>query len=817
MRFACLQGQATPVGTGVSDQGHWRMTCVKRVSKWRGFSALRVLLALAVLMGCGAALPRPVLAAGSVISDIIVEGNRRVEAETVRSNMTLSVGSPYDPGKADESIQNLFQTGLFGDVRITRRGSSVIVTVVENPVINKVVYEGNKEVDDKTLDGEVQSHARAIFTKAKVQADVQRILDVYQKQGLFAATVEPKVIELEQNRVNLVYEISEGPSTKVKSIHFVGNHAFSDQQLKGAISTTEHDWLSWFKSTDVYDPDRLNLDRELLRQYYLKNGYADAQIVSATADLDRSGKGFFITFTVEEGDPYKFGDITATSSIAGVDATALLSKATTVQGNTFDASKVEKSAEAMTLALTEQGSPFAQVHAKPAKDSVGHTVGISYAAENGPKIYIERIDIFGNLRTADRVIRREFKVQEGDAFNKLLVTRAKERLQALGFFKTVDILSQQGTAPDRVILTVNLVENSTGEVSFGGGYSSAEGPIADISYKERNFMGNGLYLALTLSGSFTRMQVDLGFTEPRFLDSNVSAGFDVFYKDTNYLATAGYDLRHAGFDVRLGFPLSDEISLQTRYTLARDEIYNVNYTDTTRGALAPPSVLSGPAWTSALGYTLAYDARNDKKNPSKGIYLELSQDLAGLGGDVFYLRSVAEARGYYPIADKVTLVGRVIGGDVAPWGGHDIRNSDLFFKGGETIRGFATAGYGPHADGSDGSSSAIGGELFWATTAELRFPLPLVPDDLGLGGAIFADAGSLWQVNAANAALNGTTSPTNNVSYIISDSTLIRSSVGASLLWNSPLGPLRFDYAYATSKGPDDVTQQFRFGASTRF
>ena len=775
------------------------------------------MLALAVLAGCGTAMLRPALAAGAAISAIVVEGNRRVEAESVRSYLTLTVGSPYDAGKADESIQALFQTGLFGDVRITRRGSSVIVTVVENPVINKVVFEGNKEVEDKTLEGEVQSHARGIFTKAKVQADVQRILDVYQKQGLFAATVEPKIIELEQNRVNLVYEISEGPSTKVKSIHFIGNHVFSDQQLRGAISTTEHDWLSWFKSTDVYDPDRLNLDRELLRQYYLKNGYADAQIVSATADLDRSGKGFYLTFSVEEGDLYKFGAITATSSVNGVDANGLLAKATTVQGNTFDAQKVEKSAEAMTLALTEHGNPFAQVHAKVNKDNAARTIGITFNVENGPKIYVERIDVFGNLRTSDHVIRREFRIQEGDAFNKLLVTRAKERLQGLSFFKTVDIVSQQGSAPDRIILTVNLVENSTGEVSFGGGYSSAEGPIADISYKERNFMGNGQYLALTLSGSLTRFQVDLGFTEPRFLDSNVSAGFDVFYKDTNYLATAGYQLRHAGFDVRLGFPLTDEIGLTTRYTLARDEIYNVNYADTGVGALAPPSVIAGPAWTSAIGYTLAYDARNDRKNPSKGVYFEFSQDLAGLGGDVFYLRSVGEARGYYPLADKVTLVGRAIGGDIAPWGGHDIRNSDLFYKGGETIRGFATAGYGPHANGDNGSSSSIGGELFWATTAEVRFPLPLVPEDLGLGGALFADAGSLWQVNQANGALNGATSTSNGVTYNITDSAFIRSSVGASLLWNSPLGPLRFDYAYPLTKAPEDVTQLFRFGASTRF
>ncbi len=752
------------------------------------------------LVAVGTTVPgaRPAAAQGAVVSDIVVQGNRRVEAETVRSYLTLTVGAAYDAGKADESIQNLFQTGLFGDVRIERRGSTVVVSVVENPVINKVVFEGNKEVEDKTLEGEVQLRPRSIFTKAKVQADVQRILDIYQKQGLFAATVEPKVIDLEQNRINLVYEIHEGSSTKVQSIHFVNNHAFSDAQLKEVVTTTEKSWLSWFKSTDVYDPDRLNLDRELLRQFYMKHGYADAQIVSATADLDRSGKGFFITFTVEEGEAYNFGDITVSSALEEVDGNELLSYATTFKGNTYDVGKIEKSVEAMTLKLAGRGNAFAVVRPKPSRNVEAHTIGISYGIENGPKVYIERIDVLGNVRTSDHVIRREFKLSEGDAFNRLLVTRAKERLQGLGFFKTVDISSQQGSAPDRIVIVVNVVEQSTGEVSFGGGYSTAEGVIADISYKERNLLGNGQYLALTLSGSLTRMQIDLGFTEPRFLDSNVSAGFDVFHKETSYQASAGYNLRHSGFDVRLGFPLSDEIGLSTRYTLARDEIFGIN------AAIANPSIVAGPIWTSALGYTLAYDARNVKANPTKGVYLELSQDLAGLGGDSHYLRTIGEVRGYYPVAEKITLVGRAIGGNIVPWGGYDVTASDLFFKGGETIRGFATSGYGPR---DLATSSALGGELFYAATTELRFPLPLVPDDLGLGGAVFADAGSLWQTNNGNSAAVAQ----------LSDGNILRSSVGVSLLWNSPLGPLRADYAYVLSKDVNDQTQAFKFGAMSRF
>ncbi len=767
--------------------------------------ALTALILLTVAPVALLVASAPAFAQSAVISQISVQGNRRVEAETVRSYVTLSVGSPYDAGKADESIQNLFGTGLFGDVRIERKGSVVVISVVENPVINKVVFEGNKEVEDKTLEGEVQVRPRSIFTKAKVQADVQRILDIYQKQGLFAATVEPKVIELEQNRINLVYEISEGPSTKVQSIHFVGNHAFSDTQLKEVVTTSEKSWLSWFKSTDVYDPDRLNLDRELLRQFYLKNGYADAQIVSATADLDRSGKGFYITFTVEEGDAFTFGDITVSSALEGVNGNDLLGKATTYKGQTYNVSKIEKSVEAMTLSLAGAGNAFAVVRPKPTRDNAARTIGIDYALETGPKVYIERIDILGNVRTEDRVIRREFKLQEGDAFNRLLVTRAKERLQSLGFFKTVDISSQQGSGPDRMVLSVNVEENSTGEVSFGGGYSTSEGIIGDISYKERNLLGKGQFLSLTFSGSLSRAQVDLSFTEPRFLDSNVSAGFDVFHKETNYLTTSGYKLRHSGFDVRLGFPLSDEVGLSTRYTLARDEIFDICAVGSTNCVVPNASIKEGATWTSAVGYTVAYDARNVRNNPTKGVYMELSQDLAGLGGDAHYLRSNAELRAYYPVFDKVTLVGRAIGGNITPWGGKDLTSSDLFFKGGETIRGFATSGYGPR---DKSNALALGGEFYYGATAEVRFPLPFVPEDLGLGGAFFADAGSLWRTNDATATAVGTNLVDNNT---------LRSSVGASLTWNSPLGPLRADYAYVLSKDVNDETQAFKFGAATRF
>ncbi len=742
--------------------------------------------------------------AQGVVKNIEVVGNKRVEPETVRSYLQLSPGDEYDSYKVDQSLKALFATGLFADVQIEQNGSTLVVTVVENPVINKVAFEGNSEVEDATLEAEVQLKPRSVFTRARVQADVQRILAVYQAQGLYGATVEPKIIELEQNRVDLVFEVSEGPSTKVQSISFIGNKAFSDGSLSDVITTTEHNWFSFLKSTDIYDQDRLNLDKELIRQFYLKSGYADAQVVSAVADLDPSGEGFYLTFTIEEGEPYTFGAITIESNIAEIEAGSLTGEVLTSQGDTYNATEIEKSIERMTLRVAGDGNAFAQVRPRIDRDPVSRTIGIAYVVEEGQRIYIERINVIGNNRTRDWVIRREFRLAEGDAFNRLLVDRAKKRLQGLGFFKAVDVTAEQGSEPDRVILNVMITEDSTGEISLGGGYSTSEGVIADITFKERNLMGRGQFLQVKLGGSLEgRKQIDINFTEPRFLDQNLSAGIDLFHKEIDLQDEAGYSNMRTGSSLRLGVPLSDEAFITGRYTFSREEVFDVK-----DDASLFVKESEGTDFISAVGYTLAYDTRNIKANPTSGIYLELAQDLAGLGGDVNFLRTVAEARGYYPITEDITFVGRVVGGHIEGWGGQDVRLSDLFYRGGETVRGFDTAGYGPR-DGKTGD--ALGGKVFYAATAEVRFPIPLVPDDLGLSGAVFADAGSLYDASDRAKELD----TLGDVDLLDEDT--VRSSVGVSLIWNSPLGPLRADYAYVLTKEAFDEEQAFRFGASTRF
>lgn len=762
-----------------------------------------MLMAIAVLGG-GAISAMPafttVAHAQTIVRNIQVTGNRRVEPETVRSYLDFTVGDPYDPSRVNTSLRALFSTGLFADVQINRQASTVIVLVVENPVINQVAIEGNSEIETDTLKGEVRLKSRSVYTRSRALADAQRILDVYQRQGRYAATVEPKIIELDQNRVNLVFEINEGNATKVKSINFIGNKAFSDSQLRDIITTSQATWLDWIKGSSPYDQDRLRLDQELVRQYYLKNGYADVQVTAANAELDRDGSGFIITFVVDEGPLYRFGTVQIENSLPELVPETLRGELLTQEGAIFNAAQIEKSVERVTLAASAQGFAFVRVRPRAERDPAGQLIHLSYVIDQGPRVYIERIDIIGNVRTKDKIIRREFRLVEGDAYNPLLVDRAEKRIKGLGFFKEAKVERRPGSANDRVVLLVKVTEQPTGELSFGAGYSTSEGVIGDIAITERNFMGNGQFIRLKLGGSIERLQVDLSFTEPRFLDKNISAGFDLFHKELDLSDSSSYKTRKTGFSPRIGFPLSENIWMTVSYTISRDEIYEVE----SDASLAVRDA-EGTALTSALGTSLRYDTRNHPSNPNRGIFLLGSTSFAGLGGDVQYVRVQGEGRAYYPLFEKVTLVGRVVAGHIEGWGGDDVRLLDVFYRGGETIRGFERAGYGPRD--LSGSQDALGGQTYWAANAEVRFPLPLLPENLGISGAVFADAGSLFDATA---------SARRNVVNLASDSS-IRTSVGASVLWKSPLGPLRFDYAFPLQYEDYDKLQRFRFGASTRF
>ena len=768
---------------------------------------------LAGLMAAALPLPLPGLStvalAQGIVREIQVAGNRRVEPEAVRSYMRINVGDAYDAAKVNASLRALFATGLFADVRIDRSGNGLLVTVVENPVVNQVAFEGNSEVDNAALKGEVQLKPRSVYTRAKALADAQRILDVYRRQGRFSATVEPKLIELDNGRVNVVFEINEGGATKVSSINFIGNRAFSDSQLRDIVTTTQSNWLDFLKSTNVYDPDRLNLDRELLRQYYLKNGYADVRIVTANAELDRDGGGFLLTFVVEEGERYTFGNIVVDSKFPEIVPDAVRGELLTYSGATFNAQQIEKSVEQLTLKSAALGVPFARVVPRVDRDVAGRLINLTYVIQEGPRIYIERINVVGNVRTKDYVIRREFRLAEGDAFNPLMVEQAKKRLEGLGFFKSVKVGRAPGSSADRVILNVQIEEQPTGELSFGAGYSTQEGVIGDVSITERNLFGNGQFIRLKVGGSAERMQIDLSFTEPRFLDRNLAAGFDLFHKELDQSSSSGYKSRKSGGSLRLGFPITENIWINTAYTLSYDSIYEVS-------TLASQAVqeAKGDALTSAIGTSITYDGRNHPRNPNRGVYFQIGSDFAGVGGDVQFVRVQSEIRAYYPLFEKITLVGRATAGHIAGWGGEDVRLLDLFYRGGETVRGFGKSGYGPR---DLNTNSALGGDTYWAVNTEVRFPFPFVPDEFGMSGAIFADAGSLFGAGAGAKRLNAGCIPGNVATVCLADDSSIRASVGAGLLWNSPLGPIRLDYAFPLMKESYDDIQRIRFGASTKF
>ena len=745
--------------------------------------------------------------AQNVIRQIEVRGNRRVEPATIRSYLDFNVGSPYDDARVNSSLRALFATGLFADVSIVPQGATVVVTVVENPIINKVAFEGNSEVDTETLTSEVRLKSRSVYTRSQALADAQRIVDIYRRQGLFAATVNPQLIDLGDGRVNVVFEISEGNATKVKSINFIGNSVFSDSQLRDIITTTQASWFDFFGSSGAYDPERLNLDRELLRQYYLKNGYADIRVLSANAELAPDGSGFFLTFTVEEGSRYTFGDVRIENVLPELQPETLEGSIMTLSGSVYNASEIDKTVEKLTLATAEQGFAFARVRPRADRDAVARTINLTYIIDEGERIYIERINVVGNGRTKDHVIRREIRLVEGDAYNPLMIDRAKDRLKNLGFFKKVDVRQRPGSSRDRVIVDFAVEEQSTGELAFGGGYSTSEGVIGDISITERNLLGNGQFLRLKLSGSLTRAQIDLSFTEPRFLDKNIAAGFDLFHKEVDLSDQASHKSRTTGANFRIGFPLTENIWLSTHYRIKRDELFDVD--DDASLAIQDAE---GDQLTSLVGGSVRYDTRNHPNNPTEGLYLTLGTDFAGVGGDVKYVSVETEARAYYPLYKNIVFVGRVTAGHIEGLAGEDVRLLDVFYKGGELVRGFDKAGIGPRDLSAD--DSALGGTTFWGATAEVRFPLPYLSETVGMSGAVFADAGSLFNVSGRAEELLGSTCTSE--ACLVDDDT-IRASVGASILWNSPLGPLRIDYAVPIESESYDEERRFRFGAATKF
>lgn len=748
----------------------------------------------AFLSAAGVVTPAAAQSAPGIISEIRVEGNQRIEAETVRSYMKLAVGDRYDPERVDRSLKSLFSTGLFADINMRREGSVLIVTVVENPIINRIAFEGNKRLKDDALSAEVQLRPRIVYTRTKVQNDVARLVEVYRRSGRFAATVEPKVIQLPQNRVDLVFEIDEGPLTKIRKISFIGNKRFSDGKLRGKIGTKESVWYRFLTTDDTYDPDRLTFDRELLRRFYLSEGYADFRVVSAIAELTRDREGFFITFTIEEGQRYRIGKVDVTSKLRDLNVDELRPHLLTDPGDWYDANAVEDTIQGLSDVVGSLGFAFVDIKPRVHKDREAGIIDITYDIGEGPRAYVERINISGNFRTLDEVIRREFRLVEGDAFSSAKLRRSQQRIRDLGFFDKVEVNTREGSTPDKAIIDVEVAEQATGELSFGVGLSSLDGALADISIRERNLLGRGQDLRLSFTISGRRQEIDLSFTEPYFLDRDLSAGFDVFRRSIDVTDEGTFDQDSLGFALRAGYPATDNLRHSLNYTLRQDKI-----TDIDVSASRFIQSQRGTNVTSSIGQTLLYDRRDSKIRPTKGYFIRLQQDLAGFGGNIRYVRHRISSTYYYPFTEDLIGSVSVTGGDIIGIFGEDVRLNDRFFIGGSTLRGFSTAGIGPRDAITD---DALGGNLFGTGTLELSFPLGL-PSEFNIGGRAFVDFGTLTDIDESGPE--------------ILDKASLRATVGVGVSYISPFGPILLDIGKPILKETFDETETVRFTFGTRF
>jgi outer membrane protein insertion porin family len=734
----------------------------------------------------------------ATIQDIRVDGAQRLEPETVISYLALSKGDDVTPEKLDASLKALYATGLFADVALRMDGSTLVVTVAENPIINRVTFEGNSEVSKEDLEKEVQLKARLVYTLPRVQRDVQRILDVYRRSGRFGAVVEPKIVKLEQNRVDLVFEITEGKRTGIRAIKFVGNTHYGDDELREVVNTKESAWWKVFSSTDYYDPDRMNYDKELLRKFYLNEGYVDFRVTSAVAELTPDRDDFFLTFSMDEGSRYKFGKINITSEIKGLDGETLRQHLTTHEGDWYDADQIDKTITKLTTVLGDMQYAFVTIVPNPERHKDTQTVDLNFDIKQGERVYIGRIDVSGNERTIDKVIRRELQVAEGDPFSTTKIHRSEQRLKDLGFFETVKITPVDGAQPDRANLKVEVKEKSTGEVAIGAGFSSTDGPLGDFSISEHNFMGKGQDTRLGATISGRTKQIDTSFTEPYFLNRDLSAGVDLFALETNNQDLSSYNTDSAGMTLRMGYPLSEELRQKLNYSFHDDSISSVP-SDASLYILDQ----QGTATTSSFGQELDYDTRDSKLDPTLGFLTHLNTDIAGAGGSRKWFKARLGGTQYYPLAEKWILSGTAEVGEI--WGlDGPTKINERFFIGGDTLRGFQYAGVGPR-DISSVNQDALGGDRFTRGTIELATPTPF-PPDLGLKGHIFTDAGTLGQ--NPEQAIPGDT---------LANDESLHVSAGVGVSWASPFGLVRLDYAQPLMYQTYDKIEHIHFSFGTKF
>jgi len=828
---------------------------------------LAIAVAFSVLGGGTAAFAQT----SPVAAKIIVNGATRGDADSIKSYF-----SGTDQASVNRAVSDISATGMFSKVSAKIVGDTVVVSVVEgSQIVNRVAFEGNSKLKGDQLGVEVQSKAYVAFNKDVADADVGRIREAYKKIGRNDITVTYRLVTLPTGRVDLVFKVDEGDKTGVKTITFIGNQNMSNWRLKSLMETTEMNWLSFFKTSDVYNPDTLARDEEAIRKYYMRYGYADFRLTNTAVVYDPAQKGYIVTLSLDEGPQYHVSSVNVTSRISAVSADELKQFVTQHPGDVYNATAVEKSVEAMTRDLARRGYAFSDVRPHGDRDNANHTIALAFTVDDAPKVYVERIDIVGNTRTRDYVIRREFDIGEGDPYNHSLIERGERRLNNLDFFKSVHISTRPGSAADRIIVTIQVEDKPTGSVSLSGGYSTLEGPLAEVAFTETNFLGRGQYLRLSASEGEYSNGWGVTFTEPYLFDQRLAGGFDIYHKEQLQNQYALYETNTTGVNLRLGVPITEELTFQPNYSLYESQIvipnntnepYNDcgnpqgsstsfvpnstwfgNFTPGGTGTPQPATALyncltngeasaaikeaasEGQMITSLVGYSIVWDSLDNRKNPSQGAYVNFHQDVAGLGGDSHFVRETLDGRYYYAFTDDFIGLFRVQGGRIDEIGGGYLPLIDNFNIGPTLVRGFAPGGIGPRdiSDPNNIAANGLGGTTYFGGTAEIQFPLFGLPREIGLKGALFADAGTLTGFNGRTSfdgllgyhycPTAGTVILTQPSCLTVDDENTIRSSVGGSILWASPLGPIRVDLAYPITKGKYDQTQFFNFSGGASF
>ena len=772
----------------------------------RFLNAVSAFALSASIVGSGAGvsvLASASVAEAAVIRNVQVRGTERAGEDAVRANLTIRPGVSFTNADIDESVKRLYSTGYFSDVRISVSGSTLVVSVSENQLINQVVFNGNRKIKDDKLAAVVRTQPLGPYNQELINADIERIREAYSAIGRSDIEITTQTASVGQGRVNLAFVINEGDRTKIANINFVGNQAYGDGRLQSVILTKESGPLSFLTRKDVYNADKLRADEDALRQFYYNHGYPDFRIISSEAVLDEATNQYNITFTVEEGPRYRFGDVVVESTVEGVNSEDLQGLVRTRSGDTYDAGDVQKSMEAISQRVASAGYPFARVTPRGDRNFANQTVGVSYLVDQGERAYVERIEVRGNTRTRDYVIRREFDFSEGDAFNQQMVSRAKRRLEALGYFTTVNISTSQGSAPDRVVVIVDVEDQPTGSFGIGAGYSAGgDGLILEASIEEKNFLGRGQFIRIAVGGGLDDARsYNLSFTEPYFLGYRLAAGFDIFRSQTS--SESYYDYQEQGVTLRVTAPITEDLATTFRYTYK--EIQYDGEGDWRSGLSAPYEALveEGGFVQSSVSQTLTYNTLDNNTLAREGIYASITHEYAGLGGDSEYYKVYGRGRYFHLLSEEADIIGSVaVGGGHVVGTGDNLNVFDQFQLGGRLVRGFENNGIGPRMTNGD----AIGGTTYFTASAEVTFPMPAFPEDFGLRGALFADAGTLYgnDVDLRGEAVQGT-----DMAW--------RASVGAGIQWASPFGSIRFDYAFPIVKEDFDETQEFRFSMANQF